>query len=299
MDDTPQSNQPKATTDIALVKKTIAPLLTYSAIIGAALHYLGYVYLKSYLTGAGFYQPHVDISIQEAIFQGNAAIAHLLISIFEKFSWTDHLKDIFPTLLIASLLLTAAYSMVVFSAPKLKKSTTKSLKKSRIRTIKFFLKPKRKTFLIFQAPVVYAISLAVTFGITSVVIVGFVVLLSTIWLALSFGQAVGFSAGEKKAFNHSCTELKIEDIDRNKRNMLGCQQIHLSKAFEGEENLVGIRVFTSKDTIFFLTNDGSYEINNALEVVLFTSKHDIEKLRQEAEEKKKRTPFNKQKTTEQ
>lgn len=293
LDDTLQSNNPKATTDTALVKKTIAPLLTYSALIGALLHYLGYLYLKSYLTGAGFYQPHIDISIQEAIFQGNEALAYILITIFENFTWANHIKKVLPSLLIVALLITLIYSVLVYSLPKTKRSTTSSLRKSRIQTIKFFIKPRRKSFFIVQAPIVYIVSLVITLGITSILIACIVSILSIIWITLSFGQTIGFSAGEKKSFNHKCTEIKIEEIDINKRNILGCQQIHLSKAFEDNEKLIGIRIFTSKDTIFFLTNDGSYEINNELEVVLFTSKHDIEKLRQEEEEKKKSSLFKK------
>ena len=288
MSESRESKPDKTETPVTIesVKKTIAPLLTYSAILGALLHYFGYTYLKAFLEGAGFYRPHVDISIQEALYQGSEAFTYFLATIIEKTDPIKFAQALMPGFLFSAAIITAMYLAKIKISRKHFQEKSLAIK-HKIKT--YFITPDKHIGHTLAKPLaIFSTSFVSLYGFFALIALATLILSITFWVIINLGQTLGFSAGKNKISDHACKQLKLEDIPKSETRKLGCQTLTLSKEFNGKTELKGIRIFTSKDTIFFLTRDGSYEVNNQLEVKLFTNMQDIEKLREEANKKNQR-----------
>ena len=243
-----------------------AKLFLFPLVVSATVaytHFFGYSYLKGKLHGAGFSNPEIDISVQESVLQ----TANGLIQILSRIIHNDHLLWFIlkESLAIGSLVAAwvAVISLVLrpllFFHRKLldiKLPIGQSIKDQTLDNLVTI-----KNTALVSTTAFFASTLSVVFGILT-----FIAGLSAIWFIMHFGYIIGQFVGNELTEDLVCD---VRDWGEQENRRLGCDVINTKDG----SSITGLRVYKSKQTIYFLANAGAYELNTEGKILHFRPIH--------------------------
>ena len=231
---------------------------------GLATYYsfFGYSYLKGYLIGAGFNNAQIEISVQESIFQTTNAMFNA-VKIIAK---SNFLSSLFwPSVKygFACAVIFGALAFLFFLARKYFKS-----KGSQPDAFVFDVWIKDwliiKPFTLGKVAITALASFFAGFSFQYLLALFFITLFVFAWLVIALGNIFGQTMGSKLATHDICVSPDVETASKDSH--ISCTHLTLS---QGKE-LIGKSIYSSETTIFFVTNEGAYEIDRNLRLLSFT-----------------------------
>ncbi len=245
-----QKNKPSPLLSLVKYSSIGAILTTYS-------HFFGFSFLKGKLEGAGFPFSNIDPNVNETLHQAAAATAISLNALVKAITKGELLKlgisygalSTISVLLILILIFLnerflMKYNISGSDIVKMKSwpNWIKIISLVGISGISGFLLPYIAIILLF---------VAIAFG----------------WLGLTFGEQLGQNQINKAIADEICHQL---DWSSYKRDVaMGCTTITLS---DGSE-LHGASLFEDLNQQYFITNYGSYRLDNHLNILSYNCFH--------------------------
>ncbi|MFT4908396.1 MAG: hypothetical protein ACI978_002487 [Oleispira sp.] len=225
-------------------------LLLAGSLLGlptAYVHFFGFSYLKGKLETLGFDYVDVDLSIQEGFYIAVEGFYPALISVL-KLDFT--LK---PNLFLAVLIPILLVPLMFYLMQRFPSVVVKASEQSIIESVFYRSKTIKGMFL--QMPVVGAYIGSVFLGILVLLLgVGL-----SIWLLAALGMAAGQAKGKEIFLENVCMDAS-KTSDPN--NYQSCRKIKTSAGLE----LEGRIIYRNDKYLYFITNNGAYELTNSREV---------------------------------
>lgn len=228
-------------------------LLLAGSLLGlptAYVHFFGFSYLKGKLETLGFDYVDVDLSIQEGFYIAVEGFYPALISVL-KLDFTLDSK-LFLGLLIPILFVPIMFYLM----QRFPSAIVKASEKSIIERIFEGSKTIKGMFL--QMPVV-------GIYIGSVFLSIFIIFLGiglSIWLLAALGMGAGQAKGKEMFLEDVCM---VASKTSDPSNYQSCRKI---KTAAGQE-LEGRIIYRNDKYLYFITNDGAYELTNGREVHMY------------------------------
>ena len=229
--------------------------------------FFGYSYLKGYLHGAGFSNPNIDASPQELILQAVTA----LVFVFSRLANLESYAPFAAHSLKIGIIFAVALSTVYLITASIKNSLENKGAPSKIdlndviQKLFNWLFDKPKVLL---KTIISAISgFVFGFSISYIAIFLFIFSLAFLLSFMILGNLIGESRGKKLTKADICV---TKEWDTEEYRRVGCNTVVLKTPYKGSSELAGLRLYTSEDTIYLLTNEGAYEIGDDLTVKIFT-----------------------------
>jgi hypothetical protein len=216
----------------------------------AYVHFFGFSYLKGKLETLGFDYVDVDLSIQEGFYIAVEGFYPALISVL-KLDFTLDLKFFIGLLVLIVLVPIMFYLMQKFPSVIVKASEQPIIER-------VFYGSKTIKGMLLQVPVLGVYIGSVFLGI-------FVLLLGiglSIWLLAALGMGAGQAKGKEMFLENVCMDASKTSDPHNYQS---CRKI---KTTEGQE-LEGRIIYRNDKYLYFITNDGAYELTNSREVHMY------------------------------
>ncbi len=247
---------------MTLPTKTISASVIF-LILGKYFHYFGYTYTKGYLSGIGFNNPHIELTIMESISQSGGAIQFLLYKLITSLDASKFWQESFILGGILSVIF-FIFTFVTHIVYLKSRSSANQLANTKTSLLTWVKNPNK-----YLSKSIFT-SIAGFFGGIFIMLISVFFLflaLSILWMFLVLGESIGVKSGKERLTFDICTTAPWKDKETNR---LRCNEVNLSTPYNGIKKLIGGRIYTNEKTIYFLTNCGSYELSNNLIVRNFT-----------------------------
>lgn len=238
----------------AAVKKPFQSVIKWSLVFAAITtytHFFGFSFVKGKLQAAGFYSSDISLDVNETLHEAAAATQMGLYSIAKHF-FSD---EVLQTAIVLAVSLPCAY-LIIVGLPILE--SVKGIEK--VNGVVQGLKSKlRGGFIGFiKKSLISAILSFTGFILPYLVAMAVVTLISLLWLGMSLGQNLG------ETYTQNLIEKKVcKPFSEAKTDIFrGCMAMQLADG----SVLSGRILHQEKSKLFFLTNNGTYQINDKLEV---------------------------------
>ena len=237
-----------AGSQVGLPTKTIS-FTAFAGLITAYTHFFGLSYRKSFLEGAGFESLNVSLTPPESIYYATQGYSSALLRAISGEDFSLLSTDFISTGL-AFVIVILFYK---FFDKKIGTGANTKTLKSKIRNmLDKATKNTTKTVITSLIGFVLGYIAQIIFMIVLLAI------LTVLWAIMSLGIGAGLVDGQNLIRQPICSNINWQK--QNKERVLGCRTLPLKDG----NSLSGIRIHSEKDTTFFLTNDGAYELKDGL-----------------------------------
>jgi hypothetical protein len=248
--------------------------VSLTALFFSFVPFFGYTYLVSKLSGAGFERVDVNPKIYDLIYYAFEACINPLSKIMSA-SVLEFILGMLPKLFVLGLFVGFfAIIISIFMRISDSKNTDGNIedivdREGKAENLSF---PERIGVIIKDSAYSFKSALFVIFGgLVSITIVAlgeffifilFVTSISVFWLIGMLGSIVGYQDGKNIIEKNVCKA----EANYHKAELIMCSQIFIEGVLTS-----GKRVYSDSEHTFFITNSGSYQINNRGETVYFKS----------------------------
>jgi hypothetical protein len=217
----------------------------------AYVHFFGFSYLKGKLEALGVDYVDVDLSIQEGFYIAVEGFYPAIKNAL-KFEYLNVEASIVVVLIITIALIPLIFHLM----QKFSSSIIKVNEQPIIERVFYGSKTIKGMFL--QMPVV-GMYIGSVFLCMLLMLLGIVL---SIWLMAALGMAVGQDRGKEIFLENVCVDARKTSDPHNYQS---CRKI---KTAEGQE-LEGRIIYRNDKYLYFITNDGAYELTNSREVHMY------------------------------
>lgn len=243
---------------LATYSLTIAGFFTY-------LHFLGRAYLRGRIEGYGFRNTIIEISPQESMHQIGLLFTFALsdIKAISIIFW-EALPDILETSFIISILSILLY--LAYLALRYTRSSARDLT-LRLKSSLVYSSQKDGTLLRkYGLPILAVLSapFVVITGAQLVVLAVIIFAFLFIWLVLMMCYIAGFEQSWSEIDGGVCRPVVFEE---NKGPKHSCSRLYAIDDAGERKTLVGIKAFKDDQTLYFVTNEGAYELGQNRQII--------------------------------
>lgn len=214
-------------------------------------HFFGFSFVKGKLQGAGFYSSDISLDVNETLHEAAAATQMGLYSIAKHFFSDEN----FQMAIVFAISLPVAYLTLVGLA-YLERTRKVDRAKEVIQNIRSRFRNKYSGAI--KKTLISTALAGVGFVLPYLVSMAMVTFISVLWLGMSMGQNIGETYTKNLIEGKVCKPLPEAKADVVRE----CMAMRLSDG----SVLSGRILHQEKSKLFFLTNNGSYQINEKLEV---------------------------------
>ncbi len=255
----PPPNEKPAVTE----KRPFHSMIRWSvvlAFITTYTHFFGFSFVKGKLQAAGFYSSDISLDVNETLHEAAAATYKGLDSIAKSF----FSYETFQTAIFLAVMLPSAFLFII-GLRYLEKTSRLEKANNIVQSVK--AKFQKKYVEAVKHTLVTAMLAIVGLMLPYLSVMLIVTVISIAWLGMSLGQNLGEAYTKELIEKKVCKPLSEakEDIYRS------CMAIQLADG----SVLSGRILHQDQSQLFFLTNDGSYQINENLEVLYSACIHRV------------------------
>jgi hypothetical protein len=221
------------------------------AFITTYTHFFGFSFVKGKLQAAGFYSSDISLDVNETLHEAAAATYKGLDSIAKSF----FSYETFQTAIFLAVMLPSVFLFVI-GLRYLEKTSRIEKASNVVQSVK--AKIKNKYVKVVKNTLVTTMLAAVGLMLPYLSVMLIVTVISIAWLGMSLGQNLG------EAYTKDLIEKKVcKPLSEAKADIVrSCMAIQLADG----SVLSGRILHQDQSQLFFLTNNGSYLINENLEV---------------------------------
>ena len=235
-------------------KRPFYSMIKWSFLFAAATtytHFFGFSFVKGKLQAAGFYSSDISLDVNETLHEAAAATQMGLYSIAKHFFSDENLQ----TAIVLAISLPVAYLILI---GLLHPEKFKGIDKVKGVVQKIKSKFCNKYIGAIKRTLISAMLAVIGFILPYFVAMAMVTLISILWLGMSMGQNLG------ETYTKGLIEEKVCKLfSEAKADIL--QECMVMQLADGSV-LSGRILHQEQAKLFFLTNNGSYQINDKLEV---------------------------------
>lgn len=260
------NKSPSNETPAAKEKKPFQSMIKWSfvfAFITTYTHFFGFSFVKGKLQAAGFYSSDISLDVNETLHEAAAATYTGMGSVAKHFFSEENFK----TAIVLAVSLPVTYLFLL--GLKYLKSVG-GLKRPRKAVEYIKLNFIDKYIAVIKSVVIPFLLAIVGFFLPYIASMIIVTLISVLWLGMTLGQNLG------EAYTEALIESKVcKPLSEVKTDIVrGCMAMQLADG----SVLSGRILHQDQSTLFFLTNNGSYQINENLEVQYSSCIHRVKEV---------------------
>lgn len=240
--------------------------ISFTALLFSFVPFFGYTYLVSKLDGAGFERVNIDPKIYDLVFYAFEAFISPIKSVLTSSIW-EAVLNVLPRALILGLgmgliiILTALFIRVIENR-KEKEDSTKLDFPTRVGGVIKNSAYSFKDALITLSGGIFMVVIVHFFIIVSIFVV--IVVLALLWVLAMQGAGIGYQDGESIINKPICF---VQAEVKEPPPLIKCSKININGNMKN-----GKRVYIEGDITYFVTNDGSYQVNTKGEILYFKPK---------------------------
>ncbi len=221
------------------------------AFITTYTHFFGFSFVKGKLQAAGFYSSDISLDVNETLHEAAAATYTGMGSVAKHFFSYENYK----TAIVLAISLPVGY-LILLGLRYL--DDVGGLEKPRKAVEYIKLNFIDKYIVLIKTVVIPFLLSIVGFFLPYIASMVVVTLISVLWLGMTLGQNLG------EAYTQALIESKVcKPLSEAKTDIIrGCMAMQLADG----SVLSGRILHQDQSTLFFLTNNGSYQINDKLKV---------------------------------
>lgn len=221
------------------------------AFITTYTHFFGFSFVKGKLQAAGFYSSDISLDVNETLHEAAAATYTGMGSVAKHFFSYENYK----TAIVLAISLPVGY-LILLGLRYL--DDVGGLEKPRKVVEYIKLNFIDKYIVLIKTVVIPFLLSIVGFCLPYIVSMVMVTLISVLWIGMTLGQNLG------EAYTQALIESKVcKPLSEVKTDIIrGCMAMQLADG----SVLSGRILHQDQSTLFFLTNNGSYQINDKLKV---------------------------------
>lgn len=246
----PETSSTKSTTSFSIPRI----LLLIGSLLGfptAYIHFYGFSYLKGKLGGLGFDYVDVNPSIQEGVYLALEGAVPIIESA-SKYKYLTFDNDILIIMVIPAVIIPIMFYLIQRYIQVIVDKSNKPLFEV------FFEGCQSLKGMFLQMPLI-ALLVGGAYVIFSVAVMSLILI---VWLMAAQGINVGHAEGKRISLDGVCINPQtLEDPSTYQ----SCRKV---KTAAGQE-LTGRIIYRNDDYMYFVTNDGAYELTNKREVNMY------------------------------